>query len=87
MKKLNTDQRMKLHKPIEIWENIIIGWRWEVYKKYQKPENEAKNQYARWFCKVTSPLTFGGADYGDVYVSEIKENAVRIYSEDEGGEK
>jgi hypothetical protein len=39
-------------------------------KKYQTPENEAKNPYARWFCIVTSPATPKG-EYGDVYVKTV----------------
>ena len=73
-KKLTTDERIKTSNPIEIWESLDKSWRWEVYKKYQKPENEAKNQYARWFCKVFSPICPDG-ELGDVYVSEIKQYA------------
>jgi hypothetical protein len=46
-------------------------------KKYQNPENEAKNAYARWFCAVKSNFTYGEFEYGDVYVSEIKANGVK----------
>ena len=62
--------------PYEIWSNDS-GWQWRVLKKYQKPELEAKNPYARWFCAVSSPYTFGEFELGDVYVSEIKSNARR----------
>lgn len=81
VKKLTTSDRIKLDKPIEIWENKQAGWTWKVWKKYQKPELEAKNEYARWFCSVSSPMTYGGYDMGDVYVKEIKENAVQTYDE------
>jgi len=62
--------------PYEVW--VAGSWTWKVLKKYQTPENEAKNPYARWFCAVSSPHTFGGYDLGDVYVRDITENAVRI---------
>ncbi len=62
--------------PYEIWSNDS-GWTWRVLKKYQKPELEAKNPYARWFCAVSSPYTWGEFELGDVYVSEIKSNGER----------
>lgn len=49
------------------------GWEWRVLKKNEPPDKEAKNPYSSWFCAVKSPFTHGGYDYGDVYVSSIKE--------------
>ena len=46
-------------------------WEWRVLKAYQSPEKEATNPYARWFCAVKSPYTFGSWEYGDTYVSDI----------------
>ena len=40
-------------------------------KTYQHPDNERDNPYARWFCAVSSPMTHGSYDLGDVYVSDI----------------
>ena len=60
-----------LNKPYEIWSNAQ-GWEWRVLKKYQADDNKP---YARWFCAVKSPFTYGEYEYGDVYVSEIKESA------------
>jgi len=62
--------------PYEVWQNGH-GWTWHVLKKYQNPDNEAKNPYARWFVAAKSPMTFGSWEYGDTYVSEIKEYGVR----------
>ena len=59
----------------ETWETG--GWTWKVCKKYQAPEAEAKNPYARWFCFVTSPFCPEG-EYGDTYVNEITRSAVRV---------
>ena len=67
--------------PYEVWSNKV-GWEWRVLKKYQKPELEAKNPYARWFCAVKSPYTWGSFELGDVYVAEIKENATRSFFDD-----
>lgn len=50
-------------------------WTWKVLKKYQTPEKEAANPYARWFCAVMSPFTHGQYELGDVYVNEIKNTA------------
>lgn len=67
----------KLDNPYEIWR--VGDWEWRVLKKYQTPENEAKNPYARWFCAVKSPMTFGGWDMGDTYVVDIKRVAQKVY--------
>ena len=61
----------------EVWENKEAGWTWYVRKKYCSPEREEKDKYARWFCEVVSPITPSG-ELGDVYVRDIKNNAVRI---------
>ena len=57
--------------PYEIWEGG--GWTWKVLKKWQVDDNK---EYARWFCFVTSPWCPQG-ELGDVYVSEIKSQAVK----------
>lgn len=71
-----------LDSPYEIWKGYgqSDGWTWRVLKKWQSPTNEAKNTNARWFCAVSSPLTWGSYELGDVYVSEVQSNAVRIWS-------
>lgn len=61
----------------EVWQSFDGSWTWYVRKKYQTPENEATNRYARWFCDVVTPIVPEG-ESGDVYVSEIKANATRI---------
>ena len=67
----------KIDEPYEIWATLDKSWEWRVLKKYQSEENEAKNVYARWFCAVKSPHTYGDYEYGDVYVKDIKEYAVK----------
>tara|TARA_R100000664_G_C2661240_1_gene77353 strand:+ start:332 stop:568 length:237 start_codon:yes stop_codon:yes gene_type:complete len=57
--------------PYEVWKGPR-GFEWRVLKKYQKPELEAKNPYARWYCAVKSDMTYGSFEYGDTYVSDIK---------------
>ncbi|MFL5697909.1 MAG: hypothetical protein ACJ797_12520 [Ktedonobacteraceae bacterium] len=53
-------------------------WTWYVLKKYQTPEREAQNEYARWLCYVTSPYSPHG-DYGDTYITTITEaGAVKL---------
>ena len=68
----------KVDNPYEVWQSFDGTWTWNVLKKYQAPENEAKNPYARWFCAVKSPFTYGSFEYGDTYVHEIKRRATRI---------
>ena len=48
------------------------GFEWRVLKRYQFPQHEKKNNYARWYCAVRSPMTYGSWEYGDTYVSDIK---------------
>tara|TARA_R110001583_G_scaffold67415_4_gene192732 strand:+ start:409 stop:645 length:237 start_codon:yes stop_codon:yes gene_type:complete len=62
--------------PYEIWKGAG-GFEWRVLKKYQKPELEAKNAHARWYCAVKSDMTYGSFEYGDTYVSDIKTYGVR----------
>lgn len=68
--------------PYEIWVSHNGLWQWRVLKKYQNPENEAKNPYARWLCAVYSPITkeqmSSGYELGDVYLSDIKPHAYKI---------
>jgi len=60
------------NKPYEVWTNG--SWTWAVLKKWQIDDNKP---YARWFCFVTSPYCPCG-ELGDVYVSEIKEQAYKV---------
>ena len=63
----------KVDNPYEVWKNVLLpDWEWRVLKKWQSPANEAKNKYARWFCAVKSPMTYGSWEYGDTYVSDVK---------------
>lgn len=51
------------------------GWIWKVLKTYKKPENEKKDQYARWFVSATSPMMQdGGYEMGDTYARDILSN-------------
>lgn len=62
---------VKQENPYEIWTDGH-SFTWLVLKKYQGEDAEAKNAYARWFCAVEGPGTYGGFDLGDTYVAEIK---------------
>lgn len=70
--------------PYEIWKSNDGSWTWRVLKKWQIDDNKP---YARYFCAVKSPFTYGNWEYGDVYVKDIKQNAKRVsptdYPEDE----
>jgi hypothetical protein len=63
---------VKRDKAYEVWS--AGDWTWYVLKKWQA--DDAK-PYARWFCDVVTPICPNG-ELGDVYVSEIKESAIRI---------
>ena len=67
--------------PYEIWVIPHTEWEFRVLKKYQSPENEAKNQYARWYMATKSPYTYGAFELGDGYAREVKQHAVKIFPE------
>ena len=57
---------------------------WKVLKTYKVKVNEDKDQYARWFCAVKSPMTDDSWELGDVYRKEIEDiGAVLIDATDE----
>ncbi len=68
---------VKKENAYEVWQTADGTWTWYVLKKYQSPDREENNPYARWFCFVTSPYVPDG-EYGDTYISDIKEIAKRI---------
>lgn len=76
MKNLCGKMRDKAN-PYEVWQTPDGSWTWKVLKKYKSDEGEANDPYARWFCFVTSPFCTWG-EMGDVYVSEIKSQAVKV---------
>ncbi len=57
----------------EVW--ALGDWEWRVLKKYQAEDTK---EYARWFCAVKSPFTYGGYELGDVYASEVMSSARRV---------
>jgi hypothetical protein len=61
--------------PNEVWMSRDGTWVWLVLKKWQVDDNAP---YARAFCAVYSPATFGSCDLGDTYISEIHDNAIKI---------
>jgi hypothetical protein len=63
-----------LNKPYEVWR--AGEWTWKVLKKYQTPEKEKSNPFARWFCLVITPFMPHG-ELGDVYVKDIVRSAVK----------
>ena len=69
-----------VNQPYEVWR--AGDWEWRVLKKYQSPAKEAQNPYARWFCAVKSPHTFGSYDLGDTYVKDVQEYATRVTNPD-----
>jgi hypothetical protein len=75
----NTQSKtMSVNSPYEVWQSFDGSWTWRILKKWQSPDKEAGNEYARWFCAVKTPMTGNSYDIGDVYVSEIKRNAVKV---------
>lgn len=67
----------KIKNPYEIWATPDLSWKWFVLKKWQRPDKEVGNAFARWFCAVTSPYV-STPEYGDVYVREIVMEAFQV---------
>lgn len=59
--------------PYEVWQ--AGDWEWRVLKKYSKNESDP---YARAFCAVTSPFTYGSGDLGDVYIRDYQSVATLV---------
>jgi hypothetical protein len=74
MKNLCLKERTK-DQPYEVWQSFDGTWTWRVLKKWQA--DDAK-PYARWLCNVTSPMVGPEGETGDVYVTDITQNARRI---------
>lgn len=72
-------KRREVSNPYETWRSFDGSWIWKILKKYQVSDDKP---FARAFCAVYSPITREqmrtGYELGDVYISEIKRQAVRI---------
>ena len=62
----------------EVWQSYDGTFTYFVLKKYQSPEQEVKNLYARWYCMVLSPATTARGDSGDVYVATVKDGTSQV---------
>ena len=49
-----------------------------MLSKAQNPTQEAKNPLSIWFCGVKSPYTYDRYEFGSVYASEIRDQAVKV---------
>ncbi|MDP2692762.1 MAG: hypothetical protein Q8O88_03945 [bacterium] len=65
---------VKRENAYEVWRSLNGTWTWYVLKKYSANDDKP---YQRWFCDVVTPICPDG-ELGDVYVKEIKDNAIRI---------
>ena len=72
----------KVGQPYEIWQSKDGRWEWKVLKKYQAPENEIKNNFARWFCAVRSPFTYGSYEFGDTYIKDVVTGNKCVYRDE-----
>ena len=72
MEKNTMAKTRKVNDPYEIW--IAPGWEWRVLKKWQADDHKP---YARWFCAVVVPGTFGSYDMGDCYAAKIMQHATK----------
>jgi hypothetical protein len=61
----------------EVWQSYDGRWTYFVLKKYQSPEKEATNPFAKWLVFVKSPAYPTGWQE-DGYVSTIKRGTRRV---------
>lgn len=48
------------------------GWTWTIRKLYKNPANSLLDPFARAFCAVKSPCTYGPiGDLSDTYINDI----------------
>jgi hypothetical protein len=77
-------------KPYEIWLAWDLGdmgtVQYRVLKKYQSPDKEKQNEYARWFLATRSACTYGTFELGDGYCNEVKQFGTKIFDETADGE-
>jgi hypothetical protein len=67
-----------VEKPYEVYTDWRMpDWEWRVLKHYQTPEKEKTNPYARVFCAVKSPMTYGSWEYGDTYIKNLGKTLVK----------
>lgn len=59
----------KVEAPYLTVEDPRTGFIYKVLKAWQ---SDPDKPYARWFCAVSSPYTYGGYDMGDTYVSDVR---------------
>ena len=74
-KKNSCLKERKIDNPYEIWKSVDGSWEWRVLKKWQVDDDKP---YARWFCGVKSPFTYGSFELGDTYVKDVKQNAIKV---------
>jgi hypothetical protein len=67
-----------VNEPYEVWQSYAGDWEYRILKKYQCPDKEKSNPFARWFTAVKTPYTQPRYDLGDTYISEIKKNAYKV---------
>lgn len=75
MARIPCNKERPIDRPYEIWQTPDGSWTWKVLKKWQKDDDKP---FARWLCAVSSPMTYGMDDIGDVYVADIKTYAYLV---------
>ncbi len=62
----------------EVWQTYDGAFTYFVLKKYQSPEEEKNNPFARWYVRAQSPFTGTQGEYGDAYVRSVVSGARMI---------
>lgn len=67
-------KQVKPEEAYEVWQSYDGSWTYYVLKKYSIHEST----FSRWYCAVSSPMTFGRLEYGDVYCGEVKTDTMKL---------
>lgn len=85
MTKNTCGKTRKTDQPYEIWLGRDLGdmgtVQWRVLKKWQSPDKEVGNPYARWFLATRSACTYGTFELGDEYVTRVTHYGTKIFDE------
>lgn len=73
----------KVNNPYEVWQSTDGSWTYQVLKKNQRPELEARNPYAIWNCACRSPFELDLAGH-DTYRKDILLHTLRVWAEVDG---
>ena len=62
----------------EVWGSPDQQVVYYVLRKYELPEMEERNPFAKWYVAAKSPVLDGKLEYGDMFIERVKSNMQMI---------